>query len=60
MSDDVSMLSDDDQPLRTKVGSSSANGSNGHVGNNGNGRHVESSPFSDDNDLPLVRTNNCI
>ncbi|KAI0339877.1 hypothetical protein BDW22DRAFT_1360911 [Trametopsis cervina] len=56
MSDDVSMLSDDDQPLRTKVGSSSANGSNGHVGNNGNGRHVESSPFSDDNDLPLSQT----
>jgi hypothetical protein len=54
MSDDVSMLSDDDKPLRAKAGSSTANGSNGHVAAYANGLLDESSALSEDDDVPLV------
>ncbi|KAI0084885.1 hypothetical protein BDY19DRAFT_968621 [Irpex rosettiformis] len=56
MSGDVSMFSDDDKPLRAKAGSSTVNGTNGHVAANGNGRHEESSPLSDGDDVPLSQT----
>lgn len=57
MSADISMSSDDDAPIRARSGPSTANG-NGHVGTNGTngkGHYDESSPLSDDDDLPLVR-----
>lgn len=48
------MLSDDDRPLRAQPGPSNGNGANGHVATNGNGHYQESSPLSDDDDMPLV------
>lgn len=54
MMSDVSMLSDDDQPLRVQSGPSKKNGTNGHVAANGNGRYDGSSSLSEDDDMPLV------
>lgn len=51
---ELSMLSDDDGPLRAQPGPSNRNGTNGHVATNGNGHYRESSPLSDDDDMPLV------
>ena len=54
MSTDISMLSDDDVPLRANGGASGVNG-NGHVVN---GKRIanESSPLSsEDEEMPLVR-----
>lgn len=48
------MLSDDDKPLRAKAGSSTANGSNGHVATYGNELLDESSVLSEEDDVPLV------
>lgn len=55
MSDDISMLSDDDRPILAKPGPSLQNG-NGHATPNGKARRsAHSSSLSDDeDDLPLV------
>ena len=51
MSGDVTMSSDDEKPIGLKR---AQNGHNGHVASNGNGRAVDESSMSEDDDMPLV------
>lgn len=51
MSGDVAMSSDDEKPIGLKR---AQNGHNGHVASNGNGRAVDESSMSEDDDMPLV------
>ena len=54
MSDDISMLSDDDRPVLAKSGPSNQNGNRHATPNGKTKRRDASSSLSDDGDVPLV------
>ncbi|TFY53823.1 hypothetical protein EVJ58_g9227 [Rhodofomes roseus] len=54
MSGDIVMSSDDEKPLGLKSAPRAQNGQNGHVASNGNGRTVDESSMSEDDDMPLA------